>query len=143
MASTENKTQPTGVPPEQFIAEVEHPVRRQDAQTLTELFGRATGVEPYMWGPSIVGYGSYHYRYASGREGDAPAVGFSPRKANLALYGLTEAPDSGALLERLGKHRTSVACLYVNKLADVDLEVLEELIRLGWQHVNATDYTQG
>ena len=90
---------------------------------------RVTGEEPVMWGPSIVGYGSYHYRYASGQEADWPVVGFSPRKQNLSIYIMTGFEASDALLSRLGKHKTGRSCLYVNKLADVDLEVLETLVR--------------
>jgi Domain of unknown function (DU1801) len=136
----ENKTAPTDVPVEAFLASVEHPVRRQDGETVVELMRDITGQEPVMWGPSIIGFGSYHYKYASGHEGDAAAVGFSPRKGNLALYGLTYAPESAPLLERLGKHKTGAACLYVNKLADVDLEVLKELIELGYRTMTTADH---
>ena len=132
--SSANKTQPTSVPVEEFIAAVEHPVRRADAETLLEMFRRATGEEPLMWGPSIIGFGQYHYVYDSGREGDAPAVGFSPRKTNLTLYVLSDHPAQADLLARLGKHRTSVACLYINKLADVDLDVLEELTAAAYRY---------
>ena len=135
----ENKTAPTDVPVEAFLASVEHPVRRQDAATVLELMRDVTGQEPVMWGPSIIGFGSYHYKYASGREGDAAAVGFSPRKGNLALYGLTYAPEAAPLLERLGKHKTGAACLYVNKLADIDLAVLKELIALGYRAITTAD----
>jgi hypothetical protein len=134
---SENKTQPTGRTVEDFLAAVEHPVRREDGFELLDLMRRITGQEAVMWGPSIVGFGSYHYRYESGREGDAAAVGFSPRKANLALYGLTYGSDAVQLLPRLGKHKTSVACLYVNKLDDVDREVLAEMVRTGYGHVMA------
>jgi hypothetical protein len=135
----ENKTAPTDVPVEEFLASVEHPVRRQDGETVVELMREITGQEPVMWGPSIIGFGSYHYKYASGHEGDAAAVGFSPRKGNLALYGLTYAPESAPLLERLGKHKTGAACLYVNKLADIDLDVLKELIKLGYRTITTAD----
>lgn len=133
----ENKTQPTDVPVEEFLASVEHPTRRADGYELLALMQEITGQEPYMYGPTIVGFGSYHYKYASGREGDAPAVGFSPRKANLVLYGLTEGPDADRLLPELGKHKTSTACLYINTLGDVDRDVLAELIRSGYQHTMA------
>lgn len=123
------KTRPTGASVEAFIEAVEHPRRREDARTLLELMHRVTGEEPVMWGPSIVGYGSYHYRYASGQEADWPVVGFSPRKQNLSIYIMTGFEASDALLSRLGKHKTGKSCLYVNKLADVDLEVLETLVR--------------
>ncbi|MFI2564651.1 DUF1801 domain-containing protein [Paenarthrobacter sp. NPDC018779] len=130
----ENKTQPTDVPVEEFLAAVEHPTRRADGMELMEMMGAITGEEAYMYGPTIVGFGSYHYKYATGREGDSPAVGFSPRKANLVLYGLTEGPDADRLLPELGKHKTSTACLYINKLDDVDRGVLSELIRSGYHH---------
>ena len=132
--SSANKTQPTSVPVEEFVAGVEHPVRRSDAETLLEMFTRVTGEEPVMWGPSIIGFGQYHYVYDSGREGDAPAVGFSPRKANLTLYVLSDHPEQADLLARLGKHRTSVACLYINKLSDVDLDVLEQLVQTAYRY---------
>jgi hypothetical protein len=92
----ENKTQPTSASVDEFLASVEHPGRRADSFEVLDLMGSITGCEAVMWGPSIVGSGSYHYRYGSGREGDAAAVGFSPRKANLALYGLTYGPGRGA-----------------------------------------------
>jgi hypothetical protein len=137
----ENKTGPTDVPVEEFLASVEHPVRRADGFELLELMKSVTGQDPVMWGPSIVGFGRYHYRYGSGREGDSAAVGFSPRKANLALHGLTYGPDADRLLPVLGKHKTGAACLYVNRLDDVDRDVLAGLIRSGYQHVMAELHT--
>jgi hypothetical protein len=131
---TGNKTQVTGASVDEFVAGVEHPVRRQDGLRLRDLMAELTGEEPAMWGPTIVGFGRVHYKYATGREGDMPAVGFSPRKASLSLYGLTNAPESAALLGRLGKHKTGAGCLYVTKLADVDEAVLAELIRLGYHY---------
>ena len=98
------------------------------------MFREVTGTEAVMWGPSIVGFGELHYVYESGREGDMPRVGFSPRSASNTLYVNLQDPGTGSLLQRLGKHRTSVACLYVNKLADVDMQVLRELIALSWEH---------
>jgi hypothetical protein len=133
----ENKTQPTTVPVGEFLASVEHSGRRADGFELLELMGSITGQEAVMWGPGIVGFGSYHYRYASGREGDAAAVGFSPRKTNLALYGLTYGPDAERLLPALGRHKTGVACLYINRLQDVDRDVLAEMVRTGYHHVMA------
>ena len=130
----ENKTQVTGASADDFIAAVEHPVRRQDGQRLRVLMAELTGQEPEMWGPTIVGFGRVHYRYTTGREGDTAAVGFSPRKASLSLYGLTNAPESAALLARLGKHKTGAGCLYITKLADVDEAVLAELISLGYRY---------
>jgi hypothetical protein len=135
MASrNDNATRPTDVDPAAFLAAVEHPTRRADGQALLELMNEVTGEAPRMWGPSIVGYGSYPYRYDSGRAGDFLRIGFSPRKAALSLYGLQDAPAATALLARLGKHRSGVGCLYVTKLADVDAAVLRELVELGWRH---------
>jgi hypothetical protein len=131
----ENKTLATGASVEEFLAGVEHPVRRQDGSRLLALMSALTGQEAEMWGPTIVGFGRYHYKYESGREGDAPAIGFSPRKASISLYGLTYGPESAGLLGRLGKHKTGAGCLYVNKLDDVDEAVLAELIRAGYRHV--------
>lgn len=128
-------TRPTAVNPRDFVAGVGHPVRRADAETLLALMEEVTGQPPVMWGPSIVGFGSYHYRYPTGREGDAAAVGFSPRSASLSLYGLTYGPDAPALLARFGRHKVGAACLYVNKLSDVDPGVLRELIDRGYRHV--------
>lgn len=126
---------PTSVDPREFVAAVDHPVRRADAEVLLDLMEDVTGQPAAMWGPSIVGFGHYHYRYASGHEGDANAIGFSPRKANLVLYGLTygEAPER--LLTTLGKYKRGAGCLYVNKLADIDLAVLRQLAREGYEYV--------
>ena len=132
---TENKTTATGASVEDFLTAVGHPVRRRDGLRLLALMGEVTGQPAEMWGPTIIGFGRYHYKYATGREGDAPAVGFSPRKASLSLYGLSYGPDSAGLLAQLGKHKTGAGCLYVNKLDDVDEAVLTELIRNGYRHV--------
>lgn len=131
MSKAENKTTITPVDPAEFIASVEHPTRRADAEALDQLFRRVTGFQPRMWGPTIIGYGQYHYIYDSGREGDFLATGFSPRKANLSIYILPGYADFGRILDRLGKYKTGKSCLYVNKLADIALNVLEELIRAG------------
>lgn len=134
----ELKTKVTGAEPAQFLAAVEPAAKRADALILDTMFQRITGQSPQMWGPTIVGYGRYHYKYASGHEGDACRAGFSPRKAKHSLY-IMEYGDDGEeaafapLLARLGKHSRGKACLYVNKLADIDLGVLEEMIALGWQ----------
>jgi len=130
-----NKTVPTRVDVAQFIDNVEPAVRKADALALLDLMRRATAQEPVMWGPSIIGFGSYHYEYASGRTGDAPAVGYSPRKASLALYGLTNHPGAEEALLRLGKHKRGASCLYVTRLAAVDLAVLEELVGAGYRHM--------
>ncbi|MBX9472434.1 DUF1801 domain-containing protein [Microcella sp.] len=125
------KTLPTEVPVDEFLSTLD-PRRAAEGAELVEIYRRATGAEPVMWGPSIVGFGTYRYQYASGTEGIWPRTGFSPRKAKLTLYGLTEHPDAPALLARLGPHSASVACVYVNRLEQLDLEVLDELIALGW-----------
>ena len=115
-----------------FLADVEHDVRRRDAATLVELLGRVTGEPPRMWGPSIVGFGRHHYRYATGREGDTAALGFSPRKASTTVYLVDGFDAHGDLLERLGPHTTGRSCLYLKDLATVDLPVLEDLLRRSW-----------
>ena len=112
-----------------FLDAVENSRRRADARRLLELMQTVTGEPPKMWGPSIVGFGKYHYRYASGREGDSLVVGFSPRKQNLVIYVMPGFSDYGELLGKLGKFRTGRSCLYVNKLDDVDLQLLEQLVR--------------
>lgn len=132
-----NKTQPTTVSVAGFLASVEHPGRRSDSLELVDLMAGLTGQGAVMWGPTIVGFGAYHYRYETGREGDAAAVGFSPRKANLVLYGLTYGPDAERLLPDLGTHRAGAGCLYVNRLADVDRGVLAELVSTGYRHTMA------
>lgn len=134
MAMAENKTQPTQVDPREYVAAIEHPVRRRDAEYLLDLMARLTGHLPVMWGPSIIGFGAYEYRYASGRSGRAPAVGFAAQKASLSLYLLTDAPEEPSLLARLGKHRTGAACLYVNKLDDVNRDLLADLIGASYRH---------
>ena len=123
----EAKTKPTDISVAEFIAAVENPVRRADAETVLALLEEISGEPATMWGPSIIGFGKYHYRYDSGHEGDAPRIGFSPRKAQTVLYILGGFEGQDALLARLGKVKTSVACLYVNKLTDVDMAVLREI----------------
>ena len=136
MAGT--KTKATTVAPADFIAAVPHPVRRADGAALLALFAHVTSEPPRMWGPSIVGFGQYHYRYASGHEGDMARVGFSPRGGHQVLY-VGGFAEYDALLARLGKHKTSKACLYVNKLADVDMAVLEEIVRRSWDAAKDVD----
>ncbi len=124
----EIKTKPTGVAVDSFLDAVANPVRREDGKKVRAMMERLSGEPARMWGPSIVGFGSYHYRYDSGHEGDMARIGFSPRKAELVLYVLTEAAGEEAQLARLGKHKTGKCCLYIKKLSDVDEAVLEELI---------------
>ncbi|MFZ2102354.1 MAG: DUF1801 domain-containing protein [Oricola sp.] len=131
MAGKANKTRATGESVTDFLASVQPDRRRADALVLDALFRRVTGWQPRMWGPSIVGYGEYHYVYESGRQGDFLATGFSPRKAALVVYIMPGYADFGHLLDRLGRRRLGKSCLYVNSLADIDLSVLEELVRAG------------
>lgn len=128
MAQAENKTRATEASVAAFLDAVEPERRRDDARAVDEMMKRVTGEKPKLWGPSIVGYGDAHYKYASGREGDWFKVGFSPRKTNLVLYIMPGFSDYGSLLQRLGKHKTGKSCLYINKLADIDMAVLEELV---------------
>ena len=126
----ELKTRPTVASVEAFLAGVEDESRLADCKTLVDLMRRVTGAEPVMWGPSIVGFGSYHYRYASGREGNWMLAGFAPRKRELTVYVMAGFEGADVLLARLGKHRSSSgSCLYIKRLADVDLEVLEQIVR--------------
>ena len=126
----ETKTKPTDVNVADFLAAAD-PGKRADALVLDALFRQVTGFMPRMWGPTMVGYGRYDYVYASGHGGSAMATGFSPRKAEHSIYVLADYAGQGALLARLGKHRADKACLYVKRLNDIDLNVLEEMIRLG------------
>jgi len=125
---------------DEFIARVAPARRRRDAEALLGLFGRATDVEARLWG-SIVGYGSYHYRYDSGREGDAPAAAFAPRKAATSIYLNDGVGAHAALLDRLGPHRTGVGCVYLTDLDQNDLEVLEEIVRTSYRALTAGVYT--
>ncbi|MCM3757649.1 DUF1801 domain-containing protein [Sporosarcina aquimarina] len=112
-----------------FIESVENEKKKADAYQLLEIFEEVTGYEAKMWGTSIIGFGNYHYKYASGREGDSPLVGFSPRKAKISLYLDYESEEREELLENFGKYTKSKACIYVNKLADIDTNVLKDLIK--------------
>src|SRR5579864_3916820 len=121
----ENKTKPTKLSVSTFIDAITDEGRRADAKALVKLMQKAAGEKPKMWGPSIIGFGSYHYTYDSGREGDMPVVAFSPRKAATVLYGLS---DAEALLPKLGKHTRGKGCVYIKKLSDVDEEVLKTMV---------------
>lgn len=128
------KTRKNDASVEAFIESVENETRRSDGFTLLELYKKATGLEPKMWGDSIIGFGEYHYKSErSSQEGDWPLAGFSPRKANLTLYVMNQFANYTDLLSRLGKHKTSVACLYINKLADIDINVLEKLVSQSYE----------
>lgn len=132
----ENKTKETQASADDFIAAVADPVRREDARVLASRMRDLTGEEPRMWGPSIVGFRSYHYRYESGREGDMPEIAFSPRAKELVLYVLGF-PEQDELLARLGKHKTGKSCLYIKRLADVDGAVLDEIMAASLRHTRA------
>lgn len=128
MGMAANKTRPTKVRVSDFLNAVEDPQRQSDAKKVAAMMRRVTGKQGTMWGPAIVGYGEYHYRYDSGREGDFMMVGFSPRKQNLALYIMPGFEAFPELMKNLGKYKTGKSCLYINKLDDVDEKVLEKLV---------------
>jgi hypothetical protein len=137
MAKAANKTQVTGQAPEAFLETVEPERRRAEGLKLLDFFSRVTGLTPQMWGPSIIGYGRYRYRYESGREGEYLITGFSPRKSALTIYVMPGYRDMGAKLARLGKHKTGKSCLYINKITDIDLDVLEEIVLDGIEYMRA------
>lgn len=136
-ATGANKTAPTDVDPHGFIAAIADPARRADAEAVLALMKRVTGERPRMWGGQIVGFGSYHYKYDSGREGDAPMIGFSPRKSALSIYIMPGFSGYDSLLAKLGKHKTGASCLYVSRLSDVDAKVLEKLAAQSYAHMKA------
>ncbi|WNS76506.1 DUF1801 domain-containing protein [Bacillus sp. DTU_2020_1000418_1_SI_GHA_SEK_038] len=125
----ELKTKETDGSVIEFIEKVENTKKRKDAYDLLDIFTEVTGFQAKMWGPSIIGFGSYHYKYESGHEGDAPLVGFSPRKAKFSLYFNMSEKEREKLLESFGKHTTGKACVYINKLDDIDVQILKELIK--------------
>jgi len=124
----ENKTKATDQSVVDFIGQIEHPRRKEEAYQLLELFAETSGYPAKMWGPSIIGFGSVHYKYATGHEGDMGLVGFSPRKAKISIYSMLEAEKKQEFLDRLGKHTSGVGCIYVNRLTDINLVVLKELL---------------
>jgi hypothetical protein len=139
----ELKTQRTDASVADFLAGVDNDPRREDAQAVCALMTEVTGEQPAMWGASIVGFGSYEYRYGSGQQGVWLAVGFSPRKQSLTVY-ISEGLDGHAdLLRRLGRHSTGKSCLYLARLSEVDLEVLRELVRQGFDQLNGKVITPG
>jgi hypothetical protein len=132
------KTKPTAVSVTDFIAAVENETRRKDAAVLMKLLRSITGWKPRMWGPTIIGFGAYHYTYDSGHSGSICAIGFSPRKASLVIY-VADFPGKEALLGQLGKHKGGLKqCLYINKLADVDMKVLEKVLIGGLAEIRKT-----
>jgi len=140
MAKAEIRTKATEIDVADFLATVPEARRREEAGIIDAMHRRVTGLEPKMWGPSIIGYGSYDYVYDSGRSGTMCRAGFSPRKAAMTLYLMghycDRQPEADALLAKLGKYKTGKSCLYINKLADVDLDVLEQLVMLSWKVMN-------
>jgi hypothetical protein len=124
----ENKTKPTDASVNDYIAAIDDEVRRNDCKVLVKLMSLVTKQKPKMWGPGIVGFGSYHYKYASGREGDSPLTGFASRKGDISVYLVASSPKQEKLLARLGKHKMSKACLYIRRLSDIDLDVLRALV---------------
>lgn len=137
-AVADNKTTPTDADVGAFIDGVDNPRRRQEARSVLALMREITGEQPVMWGPSMIGFGTHHYRYESGREGNMPAAAFSPRKAALTVY-LQDFAERDELLGRLGPHSTGKSCLYMKRLDAVDLEVLRELITRSYRHALDTD----
>ena len=125
----EQKTKPTDASVQAFIEQIEQPRKKEDAYALLDIFAEATGEEAKMWGPSIIGFGKYHYRYESGHEEEAALAGFSPRKSAISLYLMLPEDRQAAFLGKLGKHKKGKGCIYVNKLADIDVEVLKEMVR--------------
>lgn len=135
MSKSTNKTQPTFVNPEDFIKSINHPQRIADGLALLKMMEEITGQPPKMWGPSIIGFGTYHYKYASGREGDFLAVGFSPRKSALSIYIMSGFSEYDELMQKLGKFTTGKSCLYVKQLSDIQLDVLKELILKSYLYI--------
>ncbi len=129
MAKNQNKTTLNNSSVDDFLDSVENEKRREDSKKVLKLMWEVTGEDPKMWGSSIVGFGTYHYKYASGREGDFMKVGFSPRKTSLTLYIMGGFKRHDELMEKLGKYKTGKSCLYIKKLEDVELEVLKDLVK--------------
>jgi len=134
----ELKTNETNDSVIEFIETVDNPKKREDGYRLLDIFTETSGYPAKMWGPSIIGFGSYHYKYASGHEGDAPLIGFSPRKAKISLYFSTGDTERNELLKDLGKYTSGKACVYINKLEDVDIEILRKLIVRSIEFLEAT-----
>lgn len=141
MSKSENKTKPTSKGVEAFLNTIEPQQKRSDCLEILEIMKEQTGHQPKMWGDSMVGFGEYHYKYASGREGDWFLVGFAPRKQNITLYVMAAISQYPELLEKLGKHKTSKACLYINKLADVDKAILKKVIKQSAQFTEKNQST--
>jgi len=135
----ELKTKENDASVDAFLASIEDARKQEDCRTVLKIMQEATGAGAKMWGDSIVGFGHYHYTYASGREGDWFLTGFAPRKQNLTLYIMAGFDDYDALLSRLGKHSTGKSCLYIKRLSDVDLDALKTLVKASVEHMRATN----
>lgn len=135
MAQSKNKTRENDVSVSNFIKNIEDPQRKKDCQTVHQMLKKITKTSAKMWGASIVGYGKYHYKYESGREGDFMKIGFAPRKTSLTLYIMPGFGRYDELMNRLGKYKTGKSCLYIKKLEDVDIKVLEELMKSSFDYM--------
>ena len=133
---SQNKTRPNTTSVTSFLDSVEDEIQRKDSYTLISIMKEITREEPVMWGPSIIGFGSYHYKYDSGREGDMLITGFSPRKQNLSLYIMAGFAKYEELMQKLGKHKTGKSCLYIKRLSEINMDVLTELIKVSYDHYN-------
>lgn len=136
----EPKTKPTQDSVKEFLNQIPDPERRQDCLAVAKIMEEITGDKPKMWGPSIVGFGTHHYKYASGREGDWPVAAFSPRKKDLTLYILTGSDKEDELVKQLGKHSVGKSCLYIKRLSDIHVPTLKKLIKASVKHVQKQDY---
>lgn len=142
MAKAENKTQPTSISVAEFIRSLDDEKRQHECEQIIQLMQEESGCEPVMWGAAIIGFGQYHYRYDSGREGDFMRIGFSPRKQNLSLYIMPGFDGYQELLDKLGKHKLGKSCLYIKRLSDVDTNALRELVRASLQEMRVR-YPEG
>ncbi len=131
-----NKTRPNNASVISFLDKVEDQVQKRDSYTLIDIMKEITGEEPVIWGSSIIGFGSYHYKYDSGREGDMMLTGFSPRKQNLSLFIMAGFTKYEKLMQKLGKYKTGKSCLYIKRLSDINMDVLTELIKASYNHHN-------
>jgi hypothetical protein len=135
MTNAKIKTVPTSADVLEFLARLDDDQQRQDSETIIEMIQDITGKQPVMWGPAIIGFGSYHYKYDSGREGDMPDLAFSPRKGKIAFYITDSATNYPEIRERLGKHTTAKMCVYIKRLSDIDVNVLDELFKACYRDI--------
>ena len=135
MANANNKTVPTDLSVEDYLNAIENPQRKEDCKRINEIIKKITNFEPVMWGTSIIGYGSCHYKYESGREGDMPMTGFSNRKQSITLYIISNFKKHEELLSKLGPYKNGKSCLYIKRLSDINVEILEEMIKLDFEYL--------